>query len=403
MPGGNTSVLINNSKTSPTTTQHTLAAVSASSHLTQWFVPELTDLVSGWQWREELEDRHKATIRSHVAEHALDFRPPSALYLLRCAGSEAPEDDFNVLLQAAEEREAARKLAEKLRQNHRALAEAKAFRDGYSEEGFLRDLGAYSALRVDRLGRRFSGAAGFAGWHYNTKSVLEDMVGWHKAAKALDADGTLIAFLWDRLKAARAYFRLSAFRADKRVEIAQWQEDVACLRKGLTPGFERQLVVALRRILEHPKALRIVSKQGWENIQAELVVAHDAHSAALARAESEREEERASMLSAWLGGGPKTYSLYDVRPTRIRAHEGVLETTQGASVPLADAIRLFTTLKRCHDAGVGWQPSGGLGGFKVGHYVINSIEADGSVTAGCHYIVWSEAERLAKELGVFEI
>jgi len=67
-----------------------------------------------------------------------------------------------------------------------------------------------------------------------------------------------------------------------------------------------------------------------------------------------------------------------------RVHNGNVETSGGARVPLDHAIRLFKFAKHCRDDGTGYN-----GGLKVGAYSLNKIDIMGNVTIGCHYITWS--------------
>ena len=78
---------------------------------------------------------------------------------------------------------------------------------------------------------------------------------------------------------------------------------------------------------------------------------------------------------------------------------GTLETSQGARVPLVQAIRVFRFLKCVRDTGEAWEPKG-LRSMRVGDFHVNRIEADGSFRAGCHAFAWPEVERQAKALGV---
>lgn len=80
--------------------------------------------------------------------------------------------------------------------------------------------------------------------------------------------------------------------------------------------------------------------------------------------------------------------------------EGELETSQGARVPLAHAVRAFRFVKRVKESGVAWEASGRS--IRVGHFHIDRIDSTGDFVAGCHRINWGEIERLATLLGVFD-
>jgi hypothetical protein len=77
---------------------------------------------------------------------------------------------------------------------------------------------------------------------------------------------------------------------------------------------------------------------------------------------------------------------------------GTLETSQGANVPLAHALRVFRFLKHCRDTGTPWHRNGRT--IRVGFYQVDAVDSDGSFRAGCHRINWPQVEALAVRLGV---
>lgn len=140
-----------------------------------------------------------------------------------------------------------------------------------------------------------------------------------------------------------------------------------------------------------------------------------AHVAAIREAaESARiaNERKAAEIAAWRAGGPRVYFDSDHGGAAIRATGverdasgeiigGTLETSHGASVPLAHAIRVFRFLKLMRERGEGWQRNGRT--IRVGHYAVDSVRPDGGFTAGCHRFAWPEIETLALALGVFDV
>lgn len=156
---------------------------------------------------------------------------------------------------------------------------------------------------------------------------------------------------------------------------------------------------------------------------ARMVTGLDALAAAFReREEAAKAEERAAALAksaaalaAWREGAPGYLPgrLSDVQGgalLRARAVErdesgaivgGFLETSWGASVPLAHALKAFRFLKLCRDTGKEWQANGKT--LPVGHFRIESVTAAGSFKAGCHVINWPEVAALAARLGVADL
>lgn len=75
-----------------------------------------------------------------------------------------------------------------------------------------------------------------------------------------------------------------------------------------------------------------------------------------------------------------------------------LETSQGATVPMSHAIRVFQFAKLCRDSGQSWERNGRT--LRVGHFQVDRVGADGSFAAGCHQIYWPEIEQAAIAAGV---
>lgn len=112
----------------------------------------------------------------------------------------------------------------------------------------------------------------------------------------------------------------------------------------------------------------------------------------------------AEKLAAWQVGA--NVSVYGLPPGRdnsayLRVVGETVETSFGARVPLAEAIRVFRLVKACHDAGREWH-SDRDSRVVVGSYSVTKIRATGDFIAGCHFLAWEEVERLARSIGVFE-
>lgn len=90
-------------------------------------------------------------------------------------------------------------------------------------------------------------------------------------------------------------------------------------------------------------------------------------------------------------------------PIMLRVRGNDIETSWGARFPIEDGRRAFALISRIvgnppSGRGEAWRP--GLHAAKLGPYQIDSIEADGTVRAGCHTVRWPEIERMARELGL---
>jgi hypothetical protein len=125
----------------------------------------------------------------------------------------------------------------------------------------------------------------------------------------------------------------------------------------------------------------------------------------LEREARERAEREAASRAAWLAGDanarpPANFSRDDGTPyLRIVGEE--LQTSWGANVPLAHAVKVFRFVKLCKERGEGWARNGRT--IRVGHFQVDSIQANGDFVAGCHRFAWAEVERAAIAAGVADI
>ena len=239
---------------------------------------------------------------------------------------------------------------------------------------------------------------------------------------------------------------LSAFNRGRRA----WREHSAHIAAGVAAGEvteyngNRALARTLDSILHHvPDARPWGTERGLElaphiaaradaiaaraaEIAAELApvresLATDMERAAAAAREAERlERERVRNMTAeekrtaWEAGELSREHVRDVEREAgplLRAvgaeidgctvSGGTLETSQGATVPLRHAFRVFQFAALCRAEAKGWKPgTWGPRHIRVGHFSLDSIAPSGDFVAGCHSIQWPEIERLARRLGV---
>jgi hypothetical protein len=113
-----------------------------------------------------------------------------------------------------------------------------------------------------------------------------------------------------------------------------------------------------------------------------------------------RKVEAMAKLDEWANGGAIdrwAFGGYDL-PIRLRIKGDELQTSRGARVPLDHAIKAFRIIKRLHDKGHAYERNGHT--IHLGHFVLDAVDPQGNVTAGCHQVEWEEIERVATIAGV---
>jgi hypothetical protein len=126
------------------------------------------------------------------------------------------------------------------------------------------------------------------------------------------------------------------------------------------------------------------------------------------REDEEWEAKRDEIIAAWRNGDPNARLRDAYRlPVMLRVRTfgadadvqhavAMVETSRGAQVPVSHALRGLRFVRAIVARGEAFQTNGKT--FHLGHYKIDRIETDGTLTAGCHVIPYSEIERIAPEL-----
>ena len=107
------------------------------------------------------------------------------------------------------------------------------------------------------------------------------------------------------------------------------------------------------------------------------------------------EADNAGKVAAWIAGDNVQFP-WGIRECYLRIEGEELVTSQGARVPIDHALKALPLVRAVVARGERWERNGHQ--IRLGHYQIDSIEADGTVKAGCHVVPFSEIERIAPEL-----
>jgi len=118
----------------------------------------------------------------------------------------------------------------------------------------------------------------------------------------------------------------------------------------------------------------------------------------LQRKELEKKEKEARIIKQaenlikWRNG-ESVNTYFEV--TALRVKDDTIETTKGARIPLADAIKKWPILKLIHEKGM--QQFNHV--IKLGNYTLNRIEGN-NLIVGCHTIPFNEVESIAHQLNL---
>lgn len=88
-----------------------------------------------------------------------------------------------------------------------------------------------------------------------------------------------------------------------------------------------------------------------------------------------------------------------VAPLELIDDESVIETTKGAKFPVGHAKKAFLIIRAMKEKNQAWQQNGKT--IHLGHFQIDSIDAQGNVQAGCHFVEWDQIEYIATVLKIY--
>lgn len=117
-------------------------------------------------------------------------------------------------------------------------------------------------------------------------------------------------------------------------------------------------------------------------------------------AEAKRIREAAFYLKQWLNHEIDHFPYgYRLGNAFLRVSGEIVETSQGAEVPISHARRLWPIIKRHKEHGTVYERNGHS--EHVGQFVVDRIEANGDMQVGCHNFNYSELERISAQLQYF--
>ena len=215
-----------------------------------------------------------------------------------------------------------------------------------------------------------------------------------RAAKRLDDSDQLEEWMDNRngerdhaLKEVQDRAReLEAFRIAFEIKVKDIREPQALLRKKFLADKWQKLTE------QQAAAARREAKR------------RDADHAAMVK---RREEEQRETMEKWLAGEDVRITYYGgaarlrVKTTTVliggeQDRHTFVETSQGASVPVKDALLLWNLATRCRGRQQGWKRNGE--NLRLGSYHLDSVTKEGNAVIGCHRLNYEEMYRINEEV-----
>lgn len=123
----------------------------------------------------------------------------------------------------------------------------------------------------------------------------------------------------------------------------------------------------------------------------------------LAKEKAKQEIITFEMRNFWIRGqSMPSYHPGASNKIYMRIEGDIIETSKGASFPVDHAKRAFIFIRNWKEnhTGENWSRATNRT-IHLGHFVVDTIDTQGNVKAGCHYVEWDEIERIARELNIY--
>jgi hypothetical protein len=108
---------------------------------------------------------------------------------------------------------------------------------------------------------------------------------------------------------------------------------------------------------------------------------------------AERTKKATEDIGKWESGELEHISYANGIDCILRVRNDMVQTSQGATIPVTHARRIWPLIKRCHDRGSHFQSNGHS--EHLGHFTVNYININGDMQIGCHFIKYNQFEKIA--------
>jgi hypothetical protein len=132
----------------------------------------------------------------------------------------------------------------------------------------------------------------------------------------------------------------------------------------------------------------------------------EARRVAEAKEQARLKRKNSKLIKQWIAGDNVEFPA-SIKQVYLRVHTArysndvVVQTSMGVEFPVSHAVLGLRAIKQVVASGQEYQRNGHT--IHLGNYAIERIEPNGNVTAGCHYVTYSEIQRIAPLLEVASV
>lgn len=144
------------------------------------------------------------------------------------------------------------------------------------------------------------------------------------------------------------------------------------------------------------RAARLESEENSRRWAAERLERERRAAEERAEREALRNAPLTERVVAWRDGRAVDIGHESACMLRLKGDD--VQTSWGATFPAEHARRAWPLIRAVYAAGKAWRTNGHK--IPLGHFQVDSIDTDGTLTAGCHTLARSEIENCARLLGL---
>lgn len=266
-----------------------------------------------------------------------------------------------------------------------------------------RDWGQMGGMFIYSYGRHFCMARHVAGAVVMTTRTVSMTTSGHLRGLRAALGGQKIVYCNDPADSARENVRVAREEIAQLLGAAQNRQRIRQTTRDSLRAKALHLADCTNAYLDALPANELdsvarVDTSNLESVRDELLAQQKRDEAARLLSMQKQAEESAVALALWRVDSTFHASGFHANATALRYHDGAIQTSHGAQIPVEFASKIWALATSCR------ANSRALSGLSTpcGHYHLNEVSERGDIRVGCHNISFEELEKMAVILGYIE-
>ncbi len=139
------------------------------------------------------------------------------------------------------------------------------------------------------------------------------------------------------------------------------------------------------------------SSEALEQISEQIKKEAAANKRKVAARLKKDKAEQAEALTKWLSGESDNRARFSyATPIVMRLVGDNVQTSRGAEFPIIHAVKAFQIIERIKLSGIPVAKGSFSPIARLGHFIVDSVDTNGDVHAGCHFVKWDAIQAIMK-------